>query len=80
MRLGAIMPNFWAQTTKGPLQFYDYLGTSWCVLFSHPADFTPVCTTELGRIAQRYYEFTKRNVKLLGHSCDSLEKHRIWIQ
>nr|CAD7610492.1 unnamed protein product [Timema genevievae] len=52
----------------------------WCVLFSHPADFTPVCTTELGRIAQRYYEFTKRNVKLLGHSCDSLEKHRIWIQ
>ncbi|KAK7861795.1 hypothetical protein R5R35_000564 [Gryllus longicercus] len=80
MRLGAVMPNFWAPSTHGDLQFYEWLGEEWCVMFSHPADFTPVCTTELGRIAERAYEFSRRGVKLLGHSCDSLEAHRAWIK
>ncbi|XP_075211696.1 peroxiredoxin-6-like [Lycorma delicatula] len=79
MRLGATIPNFTANTTQGPIQFYDWLGDSWCVLFSHPADFTPVCTTELGRIAVHQNEFKKRNVKLLAHSCDKLQTHKDWV-
>uniref|UniRef100_A0A1B6DVH4 1-Cys peroxiredoxin n=2 Tax=Clastoptera arizonana TaxID=38151 RepID=A0A1B6DVH4_9HEMI len=79
MRLGATVPNFKAQSTKGPIQFYDWVGDSWCVIFSHPADFTPVCTTELGRIAVHDHEFKKRGVKLLAHSCDKLKSHQDWV-
>ncbi|XP_044740069.1 peroxiredoxin-6-like [Chrysoperla carnea] len=79
MRIGAVIPNFEAQTTKGPLNFYDFQGDSWVVLFSHPADFTPVCTTELGRMAVHNPEFIKRNVKLLAHSCDKLQSHTDWV-
>ncbi|PSN40819.1 Peroxiredoxin-6 [Blattella germanica] len=61
MRLGATIPNFSANTTKGPIKFYDWQGDSWCLLFSHPSDYTPVCTTELGRIAVHQHEFAKRN-------------------
>lgn len=79
MRLGAIVPDFSAVSTKGPVNFYEFLGDSWCVFFSHPADFTPVCTTELGKMAVLVDEFTKRNVKVLGLSCDKLESHVDWI-
>lgn len=79
IRLGDIAPDFNAVTTNGPISFHHYLGDSWGVLFSHPADFTPVCTTELGRTAQLKDEFAKRNVKVLAVSVDSLEKHGSWI-
>lgn len=79
IRLGDIAPDFNADTTNGPVSFHQYLGDSWGVLFSHPADFTPVCTTELGRTAQLKDEFAKRNVKVLAVSVDSLEKHESWI-
>ena len=79
IRLGDIAPNFQANTTIGKIDFHEYLGDSWGILFSHPADFTPVCTTELGRTAQLEDEFKKRNVKVLAVSVDSLEKHNLWI-
>jgi thioredoxin-dependent peroxiredoxin len=79
LRLGDIAPNFTAQTTEGPIDFYNYLGNGWGILFSHPADYTPVCTTELGRTAQLKDEFAKRNVKVLAVSVDGLEKHRGWV-
>ncbi|CAH0392903.1 unnamed protein product [Bemisia tabaci] len=79
MRLEAIIPDFPANTTHGPINFYDFAGDSWVVLFSHPADFTPVCTTELGRMAVHLPEFEKRNVKLLALSCDKLETHTDWV-
>jgi thioredoxin-dependent peroxiredoxin len=79
IRLGDTAPNFTAQTTEGPIDFHSFLGNSWGVLFSHPADYTPVCTTELGRTAQLKDEFAKRNVKVLAVSVDGLEKHRGWI-
>ncbi|XP_077287963.1 peroxiredoxin-6-like [Arctopsyche grandis] len=79
MRLGATIPNFKSNTTKGPIDFYSWVGNSWCVLFSHPADFTPVCTTELGRIAVHFPFFEKRGVKLLAHSCDKLQSHIDWV-
>lgn len=79
MRIGATIPNFKAETTKGPIDFYEWLGDSWCVLFSHPADFTPVCTTELGRIAVHGEHFEKRNVKILAHSVDDLKCHVDWV-
>jgi peroxidase len=79
LRLGDVIPDFKAQTTQGPIQFYDWQGDKWVVLFSHPADFTPVCTTELGRIAVHQPYFTKRNVKLLAHSCDKLKDHVDWV-
>ncbi|KAJ6635014.1 Peroxiredoxin-6 [Pseudolycoriella hygida] len=79
MRLGSVIPNFKAETTKGPIQFYDWLGDSWCVFFSHPSDFTPVCTTELGRIAVHQPHFAKRNVKLIAHSVDDLDNHVDWV-
>ncbi len=79
LRLGDIAPNFKAQTSVGAIDFYEYLGTGWGVLFSHPADFTPVCTTELGKTASLQGEFEKRNVKVLALSVDSLEKHKGWI-
>ena len=79
IRLGDIAPNFKANTTIGKIDFHEYLGDSWGILFSHPADFTPVCTTELGRTAQLEDEFRKRNVKVLAVSVDPLEKHNIWV-
>lgn len=72
------MPDFEAITTEGPIKFYDYLGEGWGILFSHPADYTPVCTTELGRTAQLKEEFAKRNVKVLAVSVDPLDKHLGW--
>lgn len=79
IRLGDIAPNFQAQTTAGDIDFHEYLGNSWGILFSHPADYTPVCTTELGRTAQLKDEFEKRNVKVLAVSVDPLDKHKGWI-
>ena len=78
LRLGDVAPNFKAQTTEGEIDFYEYLGNSWGILFSHPADFTPVCTTELGRTALLQDEFAKRNVKVLAVSVDPLDKHFEW--
>ena len=80
IRLGDIAPNFTAQTSEGEIDFYEFLGNGWGVLFSHPADFTPVCTTELGTTAKLKEEFTKRNVKVIALSVDSTESHREWIQ
>jgi alkyl hydroperoxide reductase subunit AhpC len=80
LRLGDPAPNFQAQTTEGPIDFYEYLGDGWGVLFSHPADYTPVCTTELGRTAALKEEFAKRNVKVLAVSVDDLEKHKGWVK
>jgi len=79
LRLGDIAPNFKAKTTVGEIDFYEYLGNSWGVLFSHPADYTPVCTTELGKTALLTDEFAKRNVKVLAVSVDPLDKHLGWI-
>ncbi|XP_012262413.1 peroxiredoxin-6-like isoform X2 [Athalia rosae] len=80
MRLGTPIPNFTADTTTGKIKFYEWAGTSWVMLFSHPADFTPVCTTELGHIAGKAQEFFRRGVMLLGHSSDSVARHRAWIE
>jgi thioredoxin-dependent peroxiredoxin len=79
LRLGDIAPNFKAKTTAGEIDFYEYLGNSWGVLFSHPADFTPVCTTELGKTALLAEEFAKRNVKVLAVSVDPMDKHLSWV-
>lgn len=79
LRLGDTAPNFTAQTTEGEIQFHEWLGESWGVLFSHPKDFTPVCTTELGEAAKRKADFEKRNVKILALSVDSVESHQRWI-
>lgn len=79
LRLGDKAPDFTAQTTIGEINFYDYLGDGWGILFSHPADYTPVCTTELGKTAQLADEFAKRNVKVLAVSVDSLDKHNGWV-
>jgi alkyl hydroperoxide reductase subunit AhpC len=78
LRLGDDAPNFQADTTEGPIDFYDWKGDSWAVLFSHPKDFTPVCTTELGYTAKLADEFAKRNVKVLAVSVDSVEDHKRW--
>ncbi len=80
LRLGDIAPNFKALTSEGELDFYDYLGNSWGILFSHPADFTPVCTTELGATAKLKDEFTRRNVKVIALSVDPVESHMEWIK
>ena len=79
LRLGDDAPNFKAKTSQGEIDFYDYLGNSWGVLFSHPADYTPVCTTELGKTASLKAEFDKRNVKVMALSVDSVESHKGWI-
>jgi alkyl hydroperoxide reductase subunit AhpC len=79
IRLGDIAPNFTAKTTDGVVDFYKWKGQSWAVLFSHPKDFTPVCTTELGRVAGLKAEFEKRNTKVIGLSIDPLESHMKWI-
>lgn len=80
LRLGDIAPNFTAETTAGKIDFYEFLGNGWGVLFSHPADFTPVCTTELGKTALLQEEFAKRNVKVLAVSVDPLDKHIGWVK
>ncbi|MCJ8209159.1 peroxiredoxin [Mucilaginibacter sp. RS28] len=80
LRLGDKAPNFKAQTSEGEIDFYEFLGDSWGVLFSHPADYTPVCTTELGRTASLKEEFDKRNVKVAALSVDSVESHKGWIK
>ena len=79
IRLGDEAPNFTAMSTEGEINFYDWLGGSWGVLFSHPADYTPVCTTELGTVAKYKSEFDKRNVKVVALSVDGLESHKGWI-
>ncbi len=78
LHLGDIAPNFKAQTTEGEIDFYEYLGSGWGILFSHPADYTPVCTTELGKTALLKEEFSRRNTKVLAVSVDPLDKHMGW--
>lgn len=80
LRLGDLAPNFKAKTTVGEIDFYDYLGDNWGILFSHPADYTPVCTTELGKTALLQEEFARRNVKVLAVSVDPLDKHEGWVK
>jgi alkyl hydroperoxide reductase subunit AhpC len=80
LRLGDIAPDFTAETTMGTINFHEWLGDSWGMLFSHPADFTPVCTTELGRTAALKGEFEKRNVKVLAVSVDPVDSHNKWIK
>ncbi|HVX24907.1 MAG TPA: peroxiredoxin [Parafilimonas sp.] len=79
LRLGDTAPNFKATTTAGDIDFYEYLGNGWGILFSHPADYTPVCTTELGKTAALQEEFAKRNTKVLAVSVDPLDKHKGWV-
>ncbi len=78
LRIGSTAPDFTVETTEGTLSFHDWIGDGWCVLFSHPKDFTPVCTTELGHVAGLKPEFDKRNCKVIGLSVDSVEDHRAW--
>jgi alkyl hydroperoxide reductase subunit AhpC len=80
IQLGDIAPDFTAQSTEGELDFHEYLGTSWGVLFSHPADFTPVCTTELGAVAALKGEFDQRDVKVVGLSVDTIDRHDEWAR
>jgi thioredoxin-dependent peroxiredoxin len=80
LRLGDEAPNFTAETTEGQINFHEWLGNGWGILFSHPKDFTPVCTTELGYMARIMPEFKKRNVKVLAISVDPLESHKGWIK
>jgi alkyl hydroperoxide reductase subunit AhpC len=80
LRLGDTAPNFTANTSNGTIDFYEFLGDSWGILFSHPADFTPVCTTELGKTAQLTHEFIARNTKVLALSVDGVDSHHEWIK
>jgi len=80
LRIGSKAPDFTATTTQGTVRFHDWIGDSWCVLFSHPKDFTPVCTTELGYMAGLQPEFARRNVKIIGLSVDSVDDHARWTQ
>ncbi|XP_077986546.1 peroxiredoxin-6-like [Glandiceps talaboti] len=80
INLGDEFPNFSADTSEGPIKFHEWLGGSWAILFSHPADYTPVCTTELGRVAKLEPEFKKRGLKMIALSCDGVESHKGWIK
>jgi len=80
LRINDLAPDFTAQTTQGPIRFHEWIGDSWAILFSHPKDFTPVCTTELGYMARIEPEFKKRNTKLIGLSVDPVENHHKWAQ
>jgi len=80
LRLGYTAPDFEAQTTTGPIKFHEWIGDSWAILFSHPGDFTPVCTTELGEVARRADDFAKRNTKVIGISANGLQSHHKWVE
>jgi alkyl hydroperoxide reductase subunit AhpC len=79
LKIGDTAPDFTAETTEGTIKLHDWIGDGWCVMFSHPKDFTPVCTTELGYMAKLKPEFEKRNVKIIGLSVDSVEDHNKWV-
>lgn len=80
INLGDIVPDFQAETSEGPMKFHEFIDGSWAILFSHPADYTPVCTTELGQLSKMQNEFMKRGVKICALSCDDVESHKGWIE